>query len=435
MRYRLITIAVLAAFLSAAPASFAQQEQPEGQKLSLSLVQAQDFASLHNATLQNASLDIRRAEAAKWKSIASMLPQISAGVDYSNYFGYKMNIGAMQIAMPPYASLGVTTAVGLSGASFISVGIAEISKRMADLTRENTEQQVRDQVKVLYYSALVTEETIRVLEENLASLRKLHEMSQRSVEIGVAEQTSADQLKVQVGMMENSISSTRRSLEMIYNTLRLQLNVGTDTAVQLTQSLDELVNLATAEALLSEEFDIEDNRDFRLLKESTELARRQIALTGWSNGPTISVFHQYNTRKYFSDEATMNMTPPNMLGVSLKVPLFTSGMNSMSIRDARLSYQKQLNTLESTALSMQVQYHQLVWNLRSALESYYTQKENVEVAQRIFDNIAGKYEYGVASSLELTNAGTTLLSARSSYVQALMDIVNAQISLEQLLNK
>lgn len=421
--------------LNAAPVAFAQPQPQQQQHLQLSLVQAQDYASLHNATLQNASLDVRRAEAAKWKTIASLLPQISAGVDYSNYFGYQMDLGMMKIAMPPYASLGVTTAIGLSGASIIGIGIADISKRMADITRENTEQQVRDQVKVLYYSALVTEETIRVLEENLASLRTLHDMSQRSVEVGVAEQTSADQLKVQVGMMENTISATRRSLEMIFNTLRLQLNIGTETEVKLTQSLDELVNLASAEALLAEEFDIEDNRDYRLLKESTELARRQIALTGWSNGPTVSVFHQYNTRKYFSDEATMNMTPPNMLGISLKVPLFTSGINTMSVRDARLSYQKQLNTLESTALSMKVQYHQLVWNLRSALESYYTQKENVEVAQSIFDNIAGKYEYGVASSLELTNAGTTLLTARSSYVQALMDIVNAQISLEQLLNK
>ncbi len=59
----------------------------------------------------------------------------------------------------------------------------------------------------------------------------------------------------------------------------------------------------------------------------------------------------------------------------------------------------------------------------------------MEVAGRVFDNIAKKYEYGVASSLEVTNAGTSLISAESNYIESLLDIINAQVSLEQLLNK
>ena len=41
----------------------------------------------------------------------------------------------------------------------------------------------------------------------------------------------------------------------------------------------------------------------------------------------------------------------------------------------------------------------------------------------------------MASSLDVTNSGTNLISAQSTYVQSLLEIVNAQISLEQLLNK
>ena len=77
----------------------------------------------------------------------------------------------------------------------------------------------------------------------------------------------------------------------------------------------------------------------------------------------------------------------------------------------------------------------MVYNLKSALEQYRTQKENVEVARRVFDNIALKYEYGVASALDVTNSGTTLIAAQNGYVQSLLQIVNAQISLEQLLNR
>ena len=50
-------------------------------------------------------------------------------------------------------------------------------------------------------------------------------------------------------------------------------------------------------------------------------------------------------------------------------------------------------------------------------------------------NISKKYQYGMASSMEVTTAGTDLVSVQSSYVQALLDFVNAQIELEKLLNK
>jgi len=57
------------------------------EKVSLSLQDAQEYALEHNRTLENASLDIKKAEAGRWQAIASMLPQVSAGLDYTNMMG------------------------------------------------------------------------------------------------------------------------------------------------------------------------------------------------------------------------------------------------------------------------------------------------------------------------------------------------------------
>ena len=405
------------------------------QKLSFSLEEAQQYAVEHNRTLANASLDIQKAQASRWQAIASMLPQISANGTYSNNLGYKMDFGQMQISMTPYATFNLSTAVGLSGAQIVSLGIADISRKMADLTLQKTGKEIADQVETLYFSALVTEETIRLLKENLDSMRKLHGITQNSVNVGVAEQTDADQLQVQVAATESTIKTTQRSLEMIYNSLRLQLCLDEDVDIVLTQGIDDLLNLRTTSDLLAEDFDVDNNYDYRILKESTELARRQIALTGWTNGPTMSIYHQYNARHNFSDEPTFNMTPPNMIGAQINIPIFTFGKNLAAVKDAKLAYKKQLNTLADTELALNVQHSQLVYNLRNAIEKYEIQKQNVDVARRVFDNIARKYEFGVASSLDVTNSGTNLISAQSSYIQALLEIVGAQISLEQLLNK
>ena len=415
--------------------SFTLSAQDRPAQVSFSLAEAQQYAIEHNRTLANASIDIQKAQASKWQTIAGMLPQVTASGSYSNMMGYKMNLGQMQISMPPYATFNVQTSLALSGAQIVSLQLADISRKMADITQQKTEQQIAEQVETLYFSALVSQETIHLLEENLASMNKLWSITQNSVDVGVAEQTDADQLKVQAASMESSINTARRALEMVYNALRVQLCLDDDIPITLTEGIDDLLSDQRSAALLAEEFDIEQNYDYQLLKQNTELARKQIALTGWSNGPSFSVYHQYNGRHNFSDEPTMNMTPPNMIGAQLNIPLFTSGKMTAAMKDAKLSYKKQLNQLQDSELALKVQHHQLVYNLNSALEKYDIQKQNVEVAQRVFDNIAKKYEYGVSSSLDVTNAGTNLINAQSNYIQALLEIIDAQVALEELLNK
>ena len=45
--------------------------------MTLTLDEAQKVAKEHNRTLKNASLDVQKAEATRWQTIASMLPQVN----------------------------------------------------------------------------------------------------------------------------------------------------------------------------------------------------------------------------------------------------------------------------------------------------------------------------------------------------------------------
>ena len=414
-----------------------QQEPADSSVLYFTLEEAMSYALEHNWDLQNSSLAVRQAEADRWAAIASMLPQVNGTLDYSNYMGYEMAFGetGLSIAMPPYGSIGVNAALAVSGAQVISALIGKISVEMSDVTRRQSQQEVAEQVRLLYFSALVSGQTVELLERNLETVRRLHEFSQKSVDAGVAEQVDADQILVQVATLETSINEARRGLEMIYNSMRLQMNIGFDKEIVLTQTLEELMDVERSLDLLYDDFILENNFSYQLALKSTDLYRQQKNLAGWAYGPTLSAFYQYTGRKYFSDEMTMNMTPPNMVGLTLSIPIFSSGKNFETFKKAKLEYQKQLNTLESTEMALKIQHRQLKYNLSSAYERYQTQLKNVEVSQKVFDNIGKKYEFGHASSLDVTNSATTLITAQSTYVQAALDYVTAQIELEKLLNK
>ncbi len=423
--------ALFLAFLSV-PAPAQNEEGPA--RISLSLEEAKQYALDHNLTIQNASLDIRKAEAAKWQAISSLLPQVSAKADYSTNFGYRMNLGAMDIALPASITIGITSAVSLTPAQIIGIGISKVSGDMADISLKQTEQQITNNVKTLYCSALVTEETLNLYRKNAASLGELYNYTLKSVEVGAAELTSADQIRVRQSQMENTVSSTERSLEMIYNSLRVLLNISASTEITLTDGIDDLISEEKAFSLLSEDFDMEKNYGFQLLRKSADLSKKQLDLAKWAYAPSLSVFHQYSAKEYLSDEMTMNMTPPNMLGATLNIPIFSSGNRLSAVRSAKHDYDKQINTLVDTEASLEIQYRQLCYNLTSAYESFINQKENLEVTKRVFDNISRKYQYGMASSMEVTTASTDLDNVQGMLVQSILEFITAQTELEQLLN-
>lgn len=425
----------LTAVALAAPAAMAQDEIPA--QVALTLQQAQELALQRNTTIQNASLDIKKAEADKWQAIATMLPQIKASAEYSNSFGHEIPVSeTMKFSMPQYVTGALTTSIAFNGVMVVSAQITDISKKMSEITLKQTQKEVCDQVKVLYYTALVTEQSVKLLKENLESMNKLYSYTLSSVKVGVSESTDADQLLVQVRSMENAVASTERALEVVYNSMRIMLNINERSEIILLQGIDNLLTDEVLQELLTAPFEIENNYDYQLLKKSLELTKKQLSMAGWANSPTLSFYHQMNAKKYLEESAMkMDMTPPQMIGGTLSIPIFTSLKNTKAYQSAKISLKKQQNVYDNTKLALKVQHRQLVYNLRSTMEKYETQRQSVEVAKRVFDNISKKYEFGVASSMDVTNSGTNYVNAQSNYVSALLEMIQAQINLEELLNR
>lgn len=424
-----ITVAIL---LITVAHSFSQDD---GGSLSISLKAAQDYAVEHNKTLKNSSLEIQKAEAAKWGAIASMLPQVSASLGYSNYCGYEMNLGPMSMSMPATGTLGITASMALSGQQIIGVQLAEMSKDLSDLTKKQSEDEIRYQVAKVYMSILVMQNTTELLERSLENLESLHETTQNAVDVGAAEQTDADKLMVQVLSLRTSISSTNRSLEMLENSMRLQLGCGVNTKLVLTQTVDDILKPEAILALQNETFNIENNYDYQLLQKNSELLKKQIDLKIMGYVPTLSAYYQYSGRTYFGKKEGFNMTPPNLIGLTLNVPIWSSGKTWSDVKQAKITYEEFQNTIENTRDALLVQERQLRYNVTSNYETYEAQKLNLEVTERVFTNVSNKFEHGMASSLELTTASSDIISAQSNYISAVLNLVNAQIEFEQLLNR
>ena len=410
-------------------------EAQEGNVLRLSFDEALRYAVDHNLSLRNAALDVRKAEAARWEAVSTMLPQVKAGFDYSNMCGYEMNFGNMSIPMNPYGTFGLTASIALTAQQVVGVVMNKVSKEMSDIIYRQSLQQTHANVKNVYVSILVMEDVVSLLDSSLANMEQLERSTLESVKVGASEQIAADKLSVQVASMRNSIQANRRSLQMLYNTLILQLGAEVDSRLELTTRLDEVMDMDRLQQLVREDFNIADNYNYQLLEQGKRLSKDQLLLTWMGFLPTLSAYYQYSDKTYFGKSEGMNMTPPHMLGFSISIPLWQSGTRAAKIREAKISHEQNLNSRKQAEDALRVQYSQLCYDLLSAMDSYQIQKENLDVTKRVFDNITEKFTYGHASNLEVTNASTDIITAQSNYIQAVMSVLNAQVALENLLGK
>ena len=421
--------------LAATKSSEARKDVPA--VLELSLQDAQNYATAQNRSLKNASLAVQEAYAQRWQTIAAMLPQVDGSYSYSNYLGYSATMstamGEFNINMPNQGALGLTASVGINGQGVVGALLNNIAIDMKKISLEKSESELRGSVMSSYVSVLALQSISNLLDSSLMNIQELETITQNAVNAGAAEQTSADQIRVRVNTLKNSINVQKRNIELATNSLKVLLDVPVETELVLTENLDAILSPERVLNLLGENFNIENNLNYQLLQKQTELAKRNVAMAGWAYGPTVSLAYNYTNQQYYG-EGGMRMTPPNVVQVSVRMPLWSSGKRAAGVIEKKIAYEEAKNTLSETTDNLAIQYSQLCFNLTNAYETYINEKENIEVTQRVFASTTNKYQWGAASNMELTNASNDLISAQSTYVQAILSLVNAQVELEKFLN-
>ena len=402
--------------------------------LNLSLAQAQDYAVETNRSLRNASLAVQKAYAQRWQTIASMLPSADLSWGYTSMMGYKMNFGGMPIEMPDNGTLGVTAAVGINGQAIVGALLNNVAIDMQKLNLQQSEDNLRANVKTSYASVLVLQNVVTLLESSLANIERMAEMTQRSVEVGAAEQTTADLILVRVNTLKNNINANLRSTQLALNALKVLLDVPAETELVLTSTLEDFLSAEAVLALLGNDFILENNLNYKLLEKNVELAKKNVHMAGWAYGPTVALAYQYSKKDYFGEKEGFNMTPPNAVSLNISMPLWSSGKRAAGVVEKKIALEEARNTFAETANNLGIQNEQLRYNLQNGYETYMNEKDNMEVTQRVFESTTNKFNQGAASNLDLVNASNDLITAQSSYVQAVLTLVNAQVELEKFLN-
>jgi len=337
-----------------------------------------------------------------------------------------------RIPFKPTSNFSITIGqLIFSGSYWIGLQTSRIYHDLTKSSYEKSELEIREQVALSYYTILVSERSVDIILKNLDNIKDVYNKTNTMFAVGMAEIIDVDQLSVQVSLLENASKSARRQAEMAYNLLRIQLGVTAETNITLTETLDEILTNIDLMTTLSTPLELTNNIDYQMMNTQQLLSKKQIDLERMNYLPTITGYYS-NTQKVLKPD--FDMTPPNLIGLQMSIPIFASGMIKARVDQARINYETTINNKALLTDQLLIQEKQLRFNLTTALEQYESQKENVEVSRRVYNNSNLKYQQGLVSSLDLTTVNNNYLQAETNYITAMMELLQADLALNKLLN-
>ncbi|QXP80243.1 MULTISPECIES: TolC family protein [Winogradskyella] len=424
------------------------QEQPS----SLSLQEAIDYALENNRSSINATRDIDAAKQQKWETTATGLPQISGSVDYQNYL-------KQQVSVIPAEFLGgqegefaevvfstkqsVTAFATLSqkifdGSYIVGLQSAKVYLEISKNAKVKTDLEVRKAVIDAYGNVLLAEESIAILERNIEVLEKNLYETNKIFENGLEEEESVEQLKITLSGVKSSLSNTNRLKKLAYQMLNFTLGLDVHDTLALTDNLETLTENNISLNILDIEENPESTIDYLIASNDAEAKSLLLKLEKSKALPTLNAFINGGYSGYGDEfnftKKSQDWFGSSLFGVSLDIPIFSSGMRNASTQRAQINLEKAETELTETEQRIKLEIASAKSDYQFAIEDYDNKKENLELAERIETKNQTKFFEGIGSSFELRQAQTQLYAAQQELLQAMLDVVNSKAVLETVLN-
>lgn len=416
------------------------------------LQEAIDFALQNNRTAINAALDIEAAKEQKWETTASGLPQISAAVDYQNFLKQQVQVipaeffggnpgEFAEVVFGTKQSVNATATLRqklFDGSYLVGLQAAKVFLDISKNAKIKTDLEVRKSVINAYGNVLLAEESVQILQRNLEILQKNLFETRKIFENGLGEEESVEQLQITTSGVESNLNNVQRLKTLAYQMLNISMGIDVNHNTLLLDNLESLTKENISLGLLDTDINVENNIDYQIAENDTEAKSLMVKLEQSKALPTLNAFLNGGYNAFSNDftffDKEQRWFGSSLFGVSLDIPIFSSGMRSAATQRAKINLEKSQTDLIDTEQKIQFQIASAKSDYQFSIEDYENKKENLKLAERIENKNQTKFFEGISSSFELRQAQTQLYTAQQEFLQAMLDVINKKAALETALN-
>lgn len=407
-----------------------------------------EYAFQHQDSIKNAELDIESADYRVKGAIGMGFPQISGTANLQDFLKIPTQLlpgeffGQPGVFIPIRFGVKYQSSIGINVNQILFDGTYLVGLRASKTYKELSQRNLtRSKIAAIiaiskaYYQVLVNGEQLKLIDANLNQLKQqLNETIQLN-EQGFTEKIDVDRLRVLYNNLNTDRNNTIRMLALGYQILKFQMGMPIRDDLVIRDKIEDISIEGEVQLIKEDSIAYKNRIEYKLLETVKALNELQVKRYKNENLPKLSAFGNHNFS--YQDDSFKKLFntnyPSTIIGLTLNIPIFSGFQQLNKIRQAKIEVQKAKNNLEAAENGIDLQIHQAQVQYRNGLEDLTNQKSNIKLAQEVLRVSKIKYEEGVGSSIEVTQAQTALQESENNYIQALFTVLISRVDLEAAL--
>jgi outer membrane protein len=355
------------------------------------------------------------AETTREKAWAVLIPKFTAFGGQTWYSSEKYAASGA-LAQPDEANawgVRVDQSFSLSGREFTALSISRdnIDKSRRDL--EAAKDEILLQAAYAYFDVLKAGKALEIADANLERLAKYRHLAERRLRLGEVTKTAllraegelsgarADRIRA-----ENGLNLTRAVLARV---------LGVPGPAGAKEGPGETGEIPAADRLLQKA--LVQRPELRALEIAKEAADKQVTFARGAFLPSVALSGVY--QKNYQDPTTASFVRENAYAtVSLTFPFFEGGLRLAEVKEAKArSRQAELAVADlKKNLAVEVEGARLDLVTQQGVLRF--QRDQAVFARDNYAAVTRQFEFGLASSLDVIDANTLLVTADQKLAEA-----------------
>ncbi|MEO8887595.1 MAG: TolC family protein [Mucilaginibacter sp.] len=424
---------------------YAQQSQPDGQVYNFTLADCINYAYQHQDSVLNAGLDVKSAGYRVKETIGRGLPQINATGTFQDYlkiptsllpgefFGAPGTFIPVKFGVKYQSNLGANLSQLLFDGDYL-VGLQGRTtyKQLFELNFTRSKIEANVNVTKVYYQVLVNDEQIKLLDANIKQIKQLLDQTAAQNKQGFVEKIDVDRLTVQYNDLVTTRENSVRLLALNYQLLKFQMGMPIENNVVLKDKLQDVKLESLNEAVGDSTF-YRNRIEYGLVETQKKINEFDVKSKKAAFLPKLTFNANFANSYQNNSFGNLYSTsyPVSYIGLTLNVPIFNGMQRTNQLRQSEITVKKSENDLINLKNGLRLQASQARITYINGLQSLNNQKQNQALAQEVLRVAQIKYQQGVGSSIEVTQAQTAVQDADNKYIQGLYQALVSKVDLDK----
>lgn len=314
-----------------------------------------------------------------------------------------------------------------------AIKAARLARAVGAADLQRVQQRIALDTVEAYNGLLFAEEQVRVAQNALERREKHQAMTRNRRAAGVATELEVLRANVEVENQRAEVVRAEGAVELARANLNALMLRPIDAPITPTDSLTYNVVDVTLEDVLKAA--LASRPELEVAQTTESIRNEMIGIARAESKPSFEFTGNYGRSSRRAENWWRNDYAKWNTAITMKIPIFDGQRTSGKVAQAKAEMEKAKQDRIALENQIRVQAMNVITRLNVAGRLITAAQLNVEQASKALDMTQANYNYGAATSLDVTDAQNAFVQSEMTLAQALQEHANARATLNYVMGR